>query len=279
MKLFVTGGTGFLGAHVLNAAAAAGHTVVAPKRPGSEPRIAVSKAISWISGSLEQRYDKELEGCDVLMHLAAHGVLEQTPAWEECFRVNVLLPLRLWEQAIRAKVRRLVIAGTCSEYGKSGEAYPRLPPTAPLLPTGAYHASKAGATMAAIGLCHQHCWEVAILRPFQLYGEGEAPTRFWAQLHAAAISGGDFKMTAGDQIRDFTPVSLAARAFLHAATTRSVIAGQPLIENIGTGKAISLRDFARDEWRKLGGKGNLLFGHKPHRPGEVMRYVAQVGDE
>lgn len=277
MKLFVTGGTGFLGAHVLNAAAAAGHTVVAPRRLNAEPRIAVSKDINWIAGSLEQRYDEELAGCDAMIHLAAHGVLETAPAWEECFRVNVLLSLRLWEQALRAKVRRLVIAGTCSEYGKSGEAYEKLPTTAPLLPTGPYHASKAGASMAAIGLCHQHRWEVAILRPFQLYGEGEAPTRFWAQLQAAARSGSDFEMTAGDQIRDFTPVSVATRAFLHTATTRSIIAGQPLIENIGTGNATSLRDFAWEEWQRLGGTGQIRFGHKPHRAGEVMRYVAQVG--
>jgi len=39
MKLFVTGGTGFIGSHFLNAALKNGHEVVAQHRPGSKPRI------------------------------------------------------------------------------------------------------------------------------------------------------------------------------------------------------------------------------------------------
>ena len=176
MKLFITGGTGFLGTHVLNLAIAAGHTVVAPRRAGSQPRIPVSPEVHWIPGGLERRFERELEGCDALIHLAAHGVLDPSPAWEECFRVNVMLALRLWEDALAAGVGRLVIAGTCSEYGRSGEAYANLPPTAPLLPTGPYHAAKAAATMAAIGHGHECQARVAILRPFHLFGEGEAPS-------------------------------------------------------------------------------------------------------
>lgn len=276
MKLFITGGTGFLGAHVLNLAVTAGHTVVAPRRAGSQPRIPVSPEVHWIPGGLERLYTAELAGCDALIHLAAHGVLEANPSWQECFRMNVLQSLRLWEDALAAGVGRLVIAGTCSEYGRSGEAYAHLPPTASLLPTGPYHASKAAATMAAIGLCHERKASVAILRPFHLFGEGEAPSRFWPQLVTAARSGADFTMTAGDQIRDFIPVAVAAQGFLDAATTRELTPGEPWIQNLGTGKATALRDFAAREWERLGATGALRFGHRAHRAGEVMRYVAQV---
>jgi UDP-glucose 4-epimerase len=276
MKLFITGGTGFLGAHVLNLAVAASHTVVAPRRVGSQPRIPVSPKVHWIHGDLERRYARELEGCDALIHLAAHGVLELSPGWEDCFRVNVLQSLRLWEDAIDAGVGRLILAGSCSEYGRSGEAYERLPTTAPLLPTGPYHAAKAAATLAAVGLCHERKVAVGILRPFHLFGEGEAPTRFWPQLAAAARSGADFTMTAGDQVRDFTPVTLAAQCFLNAATTRTMTPGEPWVENVGTGIATSLRDFAAGEWQRLGAKGALRLGQRAHRAGEVMRYVAEV---
>jgi nucleoside-diphosphate-sugar epimerase len=117
---------------------------------------------------------------------------------------------------------------------------------------------------------------VGILRPFHLFGEGEAPTRFWPQLVAAARSGADFTMTAGDQVRDFTPVALAAQRFVAAATTQALSPGEPWIENVGTGKATSLRDFAAAEWQRLGATGALRIGQRAHRAGEVMRYVAQV---
>lgn len=276
MNLFITGGTGFLGAHLLNLAVAAGHTVVAPRRTGSRPRIPVSPEVHWIPGSVEQRCDWDLRGCDALIHLAAHGVIDPSPTWEDCFRVNVLSSLQLWIEALDAGVGRLIIAGTCSEYGRTGEAHERIPTSAPLLPTGPYHAAKAAATMAAIGLCHERHVSVAILRPFHLFGEGESPTRFWPQLRAAARSGGDFEMTQGDQVRDFTPVAAAAQAFLEAATKRALRPGEPWIENVGTGEGSSLADFARREWRRLGATGALRIGHRGHRVDEVMRYVAQV---
>jgi UDP-glucose 4-epimerase len=276
LKIFLTGATGFLGAHVLRLATQQGHTVVAPFRQGANAHVNLPKETRWIPGDLEHRFHDGLKGCDVLVHLAAHGVLDQDPDWQQCFRTNVLLSLRLWEDAIAAGVKRLIIAGSCFEYGKSGECYDFIPPDAPLLPTGAYHASKAAASMAAIGLCHQRNVELAILRPFHLFGAGEAPSRFWPQLITAARTGADFAMTNGEQIRDFTPVEFAASIFLEAATLRRLVPGKPEIENVGTGKPTRLKDFAAKEWTRNRARGVLLIGQRSQRRLEVMRYVPRI---
>lgn len=198
--------------------------------------------------------------------------------WEKCFQVNVHDSLKLWRSAIDAGVRRFVICGSCFEYGRSGERYDYIPVDASLEPTGAYHSSKAAATMAALGLAVDYKLKLIVLRPFHIFGEGEAPSRFWSSLRVAAESGSDFKMTAGGQIRDFTPVELAAKAFVTAASSAALKKGSPRIVNLGAGRPTTLAQFAAEWWKKWGAKGKLIFGAIPYRPNEVMRYVPLIGE-
>ena len=276
MKLFVTGGTGFIGSHFLNAAVARGHDVLALRRPGSLPRIPVSESVEWLDGLLADVDSTLLSGSDALVHLAAAGILPKYANWEDCYQVNVTDSLQLWLRAADAGVGRFVIAGSCFEYGSSGETYERISVDAPLIPTGPYHASKASASLAAIGLCAHRKLKTHILRPFQVYGEGESDERFWPSLRKAALSGEDFPMTTGEQIRDFTPVDLVAAKFLEAAIHTDLSPGNPVVRNIGTGNPQTLRNFAESWWERWDAKGKLLFGAIPQRTGETMRYVPQI---
>jgi nucleoside-diphosphate-sugar epimerase len=276
MRIFLTGGTGFLGSHFLAEALAQGHEVVALRRPGSVPKITLLKQPRWLDGSLEGVPESELAGIDVLVHLAAHGVNPLSSDWKECFHWNVFSSLQLWLAASQAGVRRFVIAGSCFEYGMSGENYDYIPADAPLFPTGAYHSSKAAASMAALGFAVDQQKELIILRPFHIYGEGEAPNRFWSSLKNAAISGNDYPMTEGTQVRDFTPVGDVVKRFLVAVENEILEAGVPKIENVGSGKARSLLHFATEEWNKLNARGKLLPGAIPMRNNEVKRYVPKI---
>lgn len=143
-------------------------------------------------------------------------------------------------------------------------------------PTGAYHASKAAATVAALGLAVELKLELVVLRPFHVFGEGEAPSRFWPSLRAAALAGRDFEMTAGEQVRDFQPVQDAAEAFLRAAVDWPLEPGRPMLRNLGTGRPQTLAAFASAWWANFGGSGRLLLGRVPYRRDEVMRYVPLI---
>jgi nucleoside-diphosphate-sugar epimerase len=77
-KLFVTGATGYIGAHFVKAAMTAGHEIVALLRvPGMAPRIAWPKAPRWIDGTFDDVTTEQLRGCGVLVHFAAIGVSPQ----------------------------------------------------------------------------------------------------------------------------------------------------------------------------------------------------------
>lgn len=278
MRIFVTGGTGFVGSHFLVTALSAGHEVIALRRRGSQPRFPLPHTPNWREGKLTDNWIEELKLCDVLVHLAAYGVSTGSDDWDGCFQTNVIDSLCLWRQGVTAGVQRYVILGSCFEYGKAGEQYDFIPVDAPLIPTTSYSASKAAATMAAIGLGVEHNTETIIARPFHVYGEGEDPSRFWPTLRNTAQSGGNMRMTLGEQVRDFTHVSILSAKILKIANPlfHKIQKGVPEIINIGTGKPQSLRDFAEQQWAEFQAHGNLLTGALEYRRNEVMRYVPEV---
>ncbi len=279
MRVFVTGGTGFIGSHFIEQAQKAGHEVVALHRKASKPAVKLSKQPQWIEGDLETVPDDAFNGCQGFIHLAAHGVADAVGVgWDACFRWNVTAPLNLWLKASKAGVRRFVICGSCFEYGTSGQNFDYIPTNAPLLPTGPYHSSKAAASMAALGFAVSHQREIVILRPFHVYGEGEPEGRFWPSLRKAALEGKNFKMTDGKQVRDFISVHEVANKFILSLESKKPKPGNPIIENIGTGKPKTLLEFAQNEWCRFDAEGVLLPGTVSMRPNEILRYVPLLSD-
>jgi nucleoside-diphosphate-sugar epimerase len=277
MRLFITGATGFIGSHLVNQAHDFGHEVVALKRTySSKPRVALNKQPIWVVASLDNVPAQAIARCDAIIHLAAHTPNVPYDSLENCFYWNVLAPLNLFRKAISTGIQRLVIAGSCFEYGKSGERYEFIPPNAPLEPTQTYAASKAAATIAFSQFAIETNIKLSILRIFQVYGDGELETRFWPSLRAAAIQGRDFPMTRGEQVRDFISVQDVAAKFREVCTNRGVEPGCPEVHNIGTGAPMTILEFAQHWWNKWAARGRLLPGAVPYRQNEVMRYVPEL---
>lgn len=279
MKIFVTGGTGFIGCNFINAAIKNEHEIIAQRRPGSQTRIKLAKQPIWIDRQLDGDFKAELEACDVLVHLAAHTPNPPYATLSECMYWNVHASVKLIEQAVESSVTKFLITGTCFEYGSSAREYDFIHPAAELKPVLSYPISKASATIALTGCARLNNLQMEILRIFQVYGEGEAEQRFWPSLRKAALSGEDFRMSSGAQIRDFINVDDVVKSFIDALEFKEVINGKPQIRNIGTGKSQSLLDFAKFWWEKWEAKGKLMPGEIGLRPNEETRIVANIQDK
>lgn len=127
MRVAVTGGTGFLGAAVVRALVAAGHSVVALVRPGTSAALLEGMAVEQLRGELEdeETLSRFLRGAEGLCHVAgaAGRFYDDARTYEH---VNVALSARVFAAARRAGVRRAVYTGSIaipsraqSEYAKS----------------------------------------------------------------------------------------------------------------------------------------------------------------
>lgn len=275
MKVLVTGGTGFIGRHTLTALVRAGHEVLAIYR-GAQP--AGVSGVQWVKSAMDQPdWSKIIEFTSsepfALIHLAAHGVDPRKADWEGCFFWNVSLALRFWLESIAHGAHRIITCGTCFEYGSAADQYDWIPTTAAPEPLSPYAASKAAATMALHGLTASEGLTSLSIRPCVVFGEGEGDQRLWPSLRRAARSGANFPMTSGNQVRDFVPVEQVAAALAEGVTRTDLPVGRLVIENVGSGKAQSVHEFAQEWWQHWQANGELLVGAIPTREGEASRFV------
>jgi nucleoside-diphosphate-sugar epimerase len=278
MKLFVTGATGFIGSQFLNLLARNPEIEVVGLRRNldSQPRIPLLKEPLWITKSLDQVDQDDLQGVDVFVHFAAHSMYPPYDTLSNCLYWNLSAPLQLFNEAVKADITKFIVAGSCFEYGLSGEEYEFIPVDAILKPTLTYAASKAASSVAFYQFAVQNKIKFSYNRIFQVYGEGEAESRLWPSLKKAALAGEDFPMTEGAQIRDFIAVEDVAMYFVDACLNDDLVAGHPKFYNVGSGKPQSILEFSEYWWQKWQAKGRLLIGKIPYREGEVMRYVPKV---
>lgn len=120
MKIAVTGCSGFIGSHLVDALLAGGHTVV-----GIDiltPDRAAHHRFSWLGYDVVQTplglFDRPLGGCDALFHLA--GMANVNDAFRDpvgCVELNTLGTARMLQACVRAGVGRLLLASTVWVYG------------------------------------------------------------------------------------------------------------------------------------------------------------------
>ncbi|MEM9479767.1 MAG: NAD(P)-dependent oxidoreductase [Verrucomicrobiota bacterium] len=276
MTVFVTGATGFIGTHFLRRAEELGWMVRAHCRPGSEPRLPVGSDVQWIIKPLDEISPADIEGCEALLHLAAHSYYLKNEPLSRYLYWNTYAAVRLVELAVKTGINRVVATGSSFEYGNAADCYETIPPGIPLEPNDGYSISKAAASNAFAKMTKDLGLQFSLLRLFTVFGEGQSPGQFWPSLKSAAESGDDFEMTPGAQIRDFTPVDIVTEELVSELLRKDMENGQFEARNLGSGQPMSLAEFAKYWWERLGASGELKIGALPYREGEVMRYVPEL---
>ncbi len=242
-RIAVTGASGFLGRHVLAALAKTDAEVVAHART-PKPKHAAFERRRWayfdFAAEPESAFDR-LGRPDIVIHLAWGGL----PNYLSPRHAEVELPAqrRFLQGLVAAGLDRLVVAGTCFEYGmQSGCLREDMTPA----PSNPYGLAKDALRQDLETLKGASPFELRWLRLFYLYGEGQPPTSLYSQFKAAVARGDKrFDMSPGDQVRDFMKAEDAGAAVVSVALARAA----PGILHICSGTPTPVRSLV-ERWRK-----------------------------
>jgi len=212
---------------------------------------------------------------DLLKSQPTHAILLSWPGlpnFQEPFHVNRNLPActELIEQLVSAGLQRLVVAGTCYEYGLQNGQLKEEQNTDPV---NCYAIAKDSLRRFIASRYTQQelqwCWA----RIFYPFGEGQNPNSLLPSLLKAMKAGEEsFAMGSGRQLRDFINVQEVARQLLTLATHQSASG----IYNTGSGIPSSVLEIAEEAIAAHGGSIRLKRGVYPDRSDEPLAFWANM---
>lgn len=124
MRAFVTGGTGFVGAHVVRTLLQAGYEIRALVRPHSPLDNLQNLDIEIITSDLnDPALEGHLRGCEVLFHVAAQYSLWQRDR-DLLYQTNVLGTRNLFAAAQKAGLERVVYTSSVAAIGTRPDGQP-----------------------------------------------------------------------------------------------------------------------------------------------------------
>lgn len=116
MRIFITGGTGYIGSHLVRRLASGGHELVCLVAEGAHDLAAHGARLVVGEVTDHAAVAQAMRGCDRVIHLASlHSFWERDPRrWAD---VNVTGTRVVMEAALEERVRRVVHVSTALVYG------------------------------------------------------------------------------------------------------------------------------------------------------------------
>ena len=285
MKIFVTGGAGYIGSICAELMLNEGHAITIFDNLSEGHRAAVDTRAQFIQGDLQDRQSVQSALAkihpDAVMHFAANALVgESMQNPSKYFRNNVSNGLNLLDSMVATGVRRFVFSSTCAIFGPP-ECLP-IDETMPMRPINPYGESKLAFEKILRWYDQIHGLRFVSLRYFNAAGASEkfgedhrCETHLipnvlkvaLGQKPSVEVYGADYETPDGTCIRDYIHIVDLARAHILAlATSKSEL------YNLGTGGGSSVREVI-ECCRRITGRA-IDIAEKPRRPGDPTRLIA-----
>ena len=279
MKLFVTGGAGFIGSNFTQCALKSNksYSVVNYDKLTYAANLANLRSIEhdsryrFVKGDVcdVSAVEAAVQGCDAVIHFAAEShvdrsIYEPTPV----IATNVNGTFALLQVARRIGIKRFVHISTDEVYGDL------LPGTvadekSPLKPSSPYAASKAAGDLLVLSFVRTYSLPALITRSSNNYGPHQFPEKFLPLMISNALVGKPLPIYGdGMQQRDWLHVYDNCRGILEVLERGRIgeiynLGGTDIEENLGMAKRV-LRAM---------GKPESLLAFVKDRPGHDRRYA------
>jgi len=285
MRIFLTGGAGYIGSVCSELLVNEGHEVAIFDNLTEGHRRAVDSRANFIQGDLADRLQIEAALSstrpDAVMHFAAYALVpESMRDPSKYFRNNIANGLNLLDAVVATGVQRIIFSSTCAIFGPP-ERVP-IDETAHPRPVSPYGESKLAFEKILRWYDEIHALKFVSLRYFNAagatenLGEDHRPETHLipnvlkvalGQSPNVEIYGTDYETPDGTCIRDYIHIVDLARA--HILALGAAASG---FYNLGTGGGSSVREVIA-ACRKITGR-KIETIEKPRRLGDPPRLIA-----
>lgn len=276
-RVLVTGGSGFIGSHLVHRLLADGAKVAVTVRYGNVMKserlrdcwddIQVIEADLRNRGALEAGL-REFPP-EVVFHLAAYNHVGQSFVQvEECFDVNAKGTANLLD--VCPGTERFIYMSTSEVYGHQTEV-PFVETMCPE-PISPYAITKYAGEL----YCHMKQrigggTSVVMLRPFNTFGPYQSAKAVIPELIVNCLRGETIHTTRGEQTREFNYVDNIIDGLVLAAAHPGQVEG---VMNLAGGEEIAIRDLVNKIAELTNTRSKIEIGALPYRPTEIWRMYA-----
>lgn len=269
-KIFISGGTGFIGKSLLEILVKERHEVFAYTINNfDEINILRKMGIKHIL--FENDLEKNNYKIDACIHLASYGVKYSDNDLSKMIDVNIKLSSKIMRFCENSGCKVFISAGSCFEYGTQN--VDKLTEDCPLKPEDSYASSKVAANIILSTMANKSKIKFLICRPFGVFGINEPSTRLLPLIYNAGKNGVSIKLSEGNQVRDYLYVKDVANGFYQVLLSSNNFENGESI-NICSGIPCKINEFVKNIITLMSFDPVLFkFGALEYRKNESMRFV------
>jgi UDP-glucose 4-epimerase len=275
--VLVTGADGFIGKHLISRLINEKANVTAFSQFGLPGELKEKVNEKLIDMEDYSSLLKALKGCkpQKIFHLAGNTSRDRSlENAEKSFKTNLFGTIYFLKALKEHNIAYdfFLFMGTAEEYGDNKAPFTEDQPLDPVSP---YSASKASAEMVLKIYWKMYKYPITVLRGFIIYGPGQPKNMLFSQLIEACIKKEEFKMTKGEQKRDFVYVEDHVDAMILASTNPAAL-GKTF--NIASEKPYKIIGVVKKILNLMGNPIKPRIGTIPYRDNEIWNYAGCSGE-
>ncbi len=258
----MTGGTGFLGSHLLPSLVEEGHDVILLKRSFSNTwriKDILSEIKTYDIDKIDNErifYENEIEG---IIHLATDYGRKNDKDVSQMCKANIELPTDLLALGTKYGIDFFVNTHTYADNKYS-----------------LYSAMKNAFLEIAEFFVFNYQLKFVNMRLEYIYGERDDYTKFIPFVIKRILEGKEIKATKGEQKRDFIYVKDVVDAYLRVLNNLGSLSEGSTEFEVGTGKSVSLNHFVDKIEEEIGKQANVKWGAIPYGKNEIFDSKAHI---